>query len=145
MSSCGWSPLSNQQIRAWLDRHPEALPRRLADLVAYPVSFRRVMVNAVSPEVRVALWREHLESFLVADSPLNVPQKEFVAATIPRLSELFAAPAPNPVIVEWERTMADVFPRQDAARVFTSLGPPEPPEGLPLPPDAIPGAARDQL
>jgi hypothetical protein len=47
--------MSMRQIRDWLDRHPEALPRTLADLARYPMEFRRVMVNVVPPETRVGL------------------------------------------------------------------------------------------
>jgi hypothetical protein len=137
MSSCDWFPLSHRDIGAWLDRHPEALPRTLADLARFPIPFRRVMVNAVAAEVRANLWREHLESFLGADSTLSAAQREFVAASLPKLPELLAAPAPNPTIVEWEHDMSKVFSREEAARIFALIGPPEPPGGLPLPPDAV--------
>lgn len=138
MSSCGWFPMSQQQIRDWLDRHPEALPQTLDELARFPVAFRRVMINAVAPEVRVRLWREHLETFLRPESVLNEPQRQLIAASIARLPDLLAAPAPNPVIIELERQIATVFSRPEAARVFALIGPPEPAEGLPLPPDALP-------
>ena len=64
--------MSQQQIRAWLDRHPEALPRTLDEL---------------------QLWREHLETFLQPELVLNEPQRRMVETTIPRLPELLAAPA----------------------------------------------------
>jgi hypothetical protein len=137
MSSCGWSPLSPKQIRAWLGNHPEALPRALDDLARFPMAFRRVMINAVTPEVRLRLWREHLETFLGPESTLPEPQRQAVVATIPRLPELFATPAPNPAMVQWERQMVALFSQVEAARVFGSIGPPEPPEGIPLPPDAL--------
>ena len=129
--------MSQQQIRSWLNRHPEALPRSLSDLARFPMAFRRVMISEVTPEIRCRLWREHLETFLDPQSTLTDPQREAVGATIPRLSELLAAPAPNPVIIEWERQMALVFSRPEAALVFMLIGPPEPPEGIPLPPDAL--------
>jgi hypothetical protein len=142
MSSCGWFPLGPREIRAWLERHPEALPHKLADLARFPVPFRSIMVNAVAPDVRVALWREHLESFLGDSSLLTETQQSFILQTIPELSDILATPAPNPVIVEWERRMAAVFAREDAARIFGLIGPPEPPEGIPLPPDALPSSAQ---
>ena len=138
MSSCGWFPLSPKQIGEWLDRHPEALPRCLDDIVRFPVAFRRVMINRVSPEVRVRLWRAHLETFLRPSSPLNQSQQEVVINSISRLPELLAAPGPNPVLLEWERQIAAVFSRPEAALMFGMIGPPEPPEGIPLPADALP-------
>ena len=133
--------MSQQQIRAWLERHPEAWPQTLDDLARFPMAFRRVMVNAVTPEVRLRLWREHLETFLSPDSTLTEPQRQLVSATIPRLPELFAAPAPNQVSIEWEGQVRTVFSGQEAARLFMSIGPPEPPKGIPLPPDALPAPA----
>lgn len=67
MSSCGWFPLNPKQIAEWLDRHPEALPQSLDDIGRFPVAFRRIMVGRVSPEVRVRLWRDQLETFLRPD------------------------------------------------------------------------------
>jgi hypothetical protein len=113
------------------------LPRTLDDLARFPMAFRRVMLNAVTLDVRVRLWREHLEVFLGAESALNELQQQLVVATIPRLPELFATPTPNSAIVQSERQLAAAFSPQQAARVFTVIGPPEPPEGIPLPPDAL--------
>jgi len=141
MSNCGWFPLNPNQIREWLERHPESLPQSLDEIARFPVAFRHVMINAVSAQVRVQLWRQHLETFLRPGSPLNEAQRQLVAVSISRLPELLAAPGPNPVLIEWERQIAEIFSRSEAARVFGSIGPPEPPEGLPLPPDALPAPA----
>ena len=141
MSGCHWFPLNHNEIRAWLARHPEALPRNLAELARFPIPFRKVMVNAVPQEVRVALWQEHLETFLQPTSDITPAQREFLRATLPRLSGLLSAPAPNPVMTEFEREMSQVFSREAAWALFGVLGPPEPPGGTPLPPDALPSGA----
>ena len=138
MSGCGWFPMSWDQIRAWIDKHPESLPTSLADLCKYPVMFRRVMVNMVAPEVRERLWREHLESFLNDSSGLSAEQQSFVASAIGELGAIFAAgQAPNPTMSDFESRLSKVFSRQEAALIFGMVGPPEPPEGIPLPPDAL--------
>ena len=141
MSSCEWFPMSQQQIRAWLDRHPDALPQTLEDLNRFPMAFRRVMLHAVAPEIRLRLWREHLETFLGPGSTLTASQRQLVAATIERLPELFASRPPNPAMTEWEREAGNVFSRHEAARVFMAIGRPEPQGGIPLPPDALPAPA----
>jgi hypothetical protein len=136
MSSCGWFPMRPDEIRAWVEQHPEALPRTVNDLGRFPMAFRRVMMTMVSPDVRLQLWREHLETFLSPESTLTPNQRELVVTTIQELPRLFAAaPAPNPVMTEWERGIAVAFSRQEAGRVFMLIGPPEPPEGIPLPHD----------
>lgn len=140
MGGCEWFPLSHEQILAWLQRHPEALPRTLSDLAAFPMAFRRVMLNKVAPDTRTALWREHLEACLATDKPWSDAQRLSIEATIPRLPELLAAPGPNPVIVAWEQEMSKLFSRQEASMLFGRIGAPEPPQGLPLPPDCFPAA-----
>src|SRR5215467_13419359 len=110
VSSCGWFPMSHKQIADWLERHPEALPRTLDDLARYPMAFRRVMVNRVAHDVRVRLWREHLETFLRPDAGLTEEQQQMVQTALPDLEGIFAAgPAPNPVMTEFERRMSTVF------------------------------------
>jgi hypothetical protein len=141
MSGCGGFPLNPDEIRSWIEQHPEALPTTVNDLGRFPMPLRRVMVTMVTPEVRLRLWREHLESFLGPESWLNAEQRAFVNSAIPELPQLLAAPAPNPRMIEWERRMATAYSRQDAGRVFMLIGPPEPPEGTPLPADILPAPA----
>ncbi|MEP6493392.1 MAG: hypothetical protein ABJF01_11985 [bacterium] len=136
MSSCGWFPLSYEQIVAWVEHHRNDLPRTLAELSRFPSAFRKVIVNSVDRDVRVSLWREHLESFLNADSPLNDEQRVFVRESIDLLPVLFTPPFPNATMVEWEQRASRLFTKPLAPLVFGMVGPPEPPEGLPLPPDA---------
>ena len=142
MSSCGWFPLSHAEILAWVERHRDELPRTLNELAVFPVPFRKVIVNYVDHEARLSLWREHIQSFLTDDS-LTADQRAFLIETDTVLPSLFAAPAPNPTIIEWEQRLRQVFSRQQAGLMFGMVGPPEPPGGLPLPPDApVAGAGQ---
>lgn len=138
MSHCGWFPMRRAEIVAWVERHRDELPTTLAELARLPMPFRSVIVNTVEPERRTGLWTEHLQSFLGPASSLSTPQQEFVAATIRELPQLLSAPAPNPTMSDWEARAAKVLSRAEAATLFARIGPPEPPEGLPLPPDALP-------
>jgi len=131
--------MRRNEIVAWVERHQHELPSTLAELSRLPMPFRSIIVNRVDPERRVRLWTEHLQSFLGPASDLSSAQQAFVAATIPELPQLLSAPGPNPVISAWEARAAEVFSRADSGRLFAMIGAPEPPEGLPLPPDAIAG------
>lgn len=135
--SCGWFPMRRDDIRAWVSAHEEVLLADLAELSKYPMPFRTVIVASMTPERRLALWKQHL-AIIAGDPNLSEDQRTFVIETSSRLPTLLAAPAPNPTIVAWEAEMAKVFPRAEAGRIFGTVGPPEPPEGLPLPPDALP-------
>lgn len=142
MSNCGWFPMRRAESIAWVERHQHELPTTLDELARLPMPFRSVIVNAVEPARRAHFWSEHLQSFLGPTSTLSAPQQEFVATTIPELPKLLSAPAPNAVMIDWEARAAKVFSRAEAAALFAAIGPPEPPEGLPLPPDAYPDKAN---
>ena len=143
MSHCGWFPIQRDEILAWVERHRHELPATLAELARLPMPFRVIIANAVEPERRTQLWTEHLQSFLGSDSRLSAAQQAFISATIPELPQLLATPAPSAVMNEWEARAATVFTRAEAASLFGMIGPPEPPEGLPFPPDAYPTGRSD--
>ncbi|HEY2164452.1 MAG TPA: hypothetical protein VGH04_10695 [Gemmatimonadaceae bacterium] len=134
--SCGWFPLSRKEIDEWVEAHADDLPRTLAELSAYPVPFRRVIVNYVSPERRTEFWCEHLRTFIGADSRLSAEQCVFVEETIGRLPSMFGKPLTDARVdmKALEDRMRDLFTREQAGAMFGMVGPPEPPEGLPLPP-----------
>ncbi len=143
MSHCGWFPMRHDEILAWVERHRNELPTTLAELSTYPMPFRRVIANAVDLDRRRRFWTEHLQSFVGPQSELTAEQQEFVLATIPELAKLLSAAAPNPAMSEFETRAKKVLSRQEAAQLFATLGPPEPPGGLPLPADAIPSPASN--
>lgn len=134
--SCGWFPLGHDEILQWVEAHRETLPKTVAELAVFPVAFRRVIVNYVPDDQRTRFWQEHLQSFLGPESVLTVEQRTFVESTISVLPDVFASALPEAQkrIRSMEEGMRGLFTRQEAAAMFGMVGPPEPPEGLPLPP-----------
>ncbi len=134
--SCGWFPLRHDEVLEWVEEHRETLPLTVAELAAFPVAFRRVIVNFVPHEQRTRFWQEHLQSFLGPDSTLSSDQRSFVESTIGDLPRVFGSPLPEAQerIRSMEERMRGLFTRQQAAAMFGMVGPPEPPGGLPLPP-----------
>lgn len=136
MTSCGWFPLSQDEIAAWVAAHRDELPTTLDELSAYPIPFRRAIVSAVSTEQRIGFWDAHLRTFLAPDAGLTTEQRAVVADALPLLPGIFGSPQleaqarMRPI----EERAADVFSRPQRAAIFGMVGPPEPPEGLPLPP-----------
>lgn len=86
---------SKLTIRAWVESHRHELPTTPAGLSAFPIPFRTVIVNFVSPELRTALWLEHLATNVGEASTLSPEQQEFVTATAAKLPTLMSAPAPS--------------------------------------------------
>jgi hypothetical protein len=136
MGSCGWFPLPHDEIVAWVDEHRDTLPTTLAELSTFPVAFRKVIVNAVAPEQRTQFWEAHLRTFLAPDAGLTAEQRAFVAETIPLLAGIFGSPLreSQAKMLPLEERMRQLLSRQQCIAIFGMVGPPEPPEGLPLPP-----------
>jgi hypothetical protein len=100
------------------------------------MAFRRIIVNHVSPEQRTMCWQDHLRTFLGPGSTLTAEQRAFIEEAIERLLGIFANPlaegqAETRLLEDRTRVL---FVREQAAAMFGMVGPPEPPEGLPLPP-----------
>ncbi len=137
MGSCGWFPLSYDEIVAWVAQHRDTLPITLTELSAYPVAFRRVIVNAVDVERRTTWWQDHVRSFLAPSAGLSDEQRAFVADAIPILADIFRSESRELMLAKMgplEEKARKVLSREQAATMFGMLGPSEPPEGLPLPP-----------
>lgn len=141
--SCGWFPMKHDEIVAWVDAHSDALPQTLAELSQFPVAFRKVIVNRVSPERRTAFWQEHLATFIGPDSTLTPEQQDLVRDASDQLPRLFSGSRDEfeDGAKALEDRMRQLLSRRQAAEMFGMVGPPEPPEGLPLPPDAQPRLA----
>jgi hypothetical protein len=134
--SCGWFPLPYDEIVAWVEAHADELPRSLAELSKFPVAFRRVIVNYVSVERRTQFWQDHLRTFLAPESSLSGEQQAFVVEAIELLPDIFASPLTEARVKmrSLENRILPLFAREQAFAMFAMVGPPEPPEGLPLPP-----------
>lgn len=123
------------EIYAWARAHEHDLPQTLAELVEYPMAFRRVIIGVVPPTVRIGFWQAHLESFLTDDSPLTTEQQQFVREVLVVLPAIFSAELEEAqrLAREQEQRMSALFPHEMAHRVFGILGPPEPAGGLQAP------------
>ncbi len=136
-NACGCFPMEHEEIVAWVKAHEDVLSADLATIARYPVPFRKVIVKMVSEERHLALWQEHLAGASAADATLTDEQRAFVAETAAALPVIFSSAS---AMSDWEARTADRFTREQHFALFGSLGPPEPPGGLPLPPDAKPTA-----
>ena len=128
--------VEHEEIVAWAQAHPEVLSANLAMISAYPIAFRKVIVNLMSAPRRLALWREHLEA-AASDPELSGAQKAVILETAAGLSDIFSSPSAKR---EWQQRAGKLFSAAQQHALFGTLGPPEPPGGLPLPHDARPTA-----
>ena len=137
MGSCGWFPLPHDEIVEWVVAHKETLPTTLAELSTYPVAFRRVIVHMVSVQLRTQFWQEHVQTFLEPGSGLADAQRAVVRDAKDQLPEIFGSASLDEMHARMEpleAALRAVLTREQGAAIFGMVGPPEPPEGLPLPP-----------
>ena len=132
-NACNRFPMDFHQIEAWVTAHPEVLQSNLEEVSKFPMQFRRVIVNMMSPEHRIAVWREHL-SAVAGEAELTGKQAAFLVDCAASLPEIFGSKI---AFEEWRLHAAALFTPPQRGRLFETLGPPEPPEGLPLPADAM--------
>ena len=128
--ACGYDA-----ILAWVAAHRDRLPSTLAELATFPMAYRRVIVGAVPPSVRVRMWQEHLESFLDPTSPLTTEQQAFVRECRETIHKILAEPIDREAGDALGERGRQILGRENALRILATLGPPEPAGGLPLPPD----------
>ena len=118
----------NNAIVDWWRANPDRIPRNLAELTEFPLAFRRMVLNVVDAETRARFWTEHMTWFLGPDSGLTTEQMGFLSRSIEAFD---GATLPWP---DWKEEATSLFSIEQAHLMFHTLGPPEPPEGLPLPP-----------
>jgi hypothetical protein len=140
--SCG-SPLQREAIRAWIEAHAADLPATLTELSEYPMVFRRAVARALPLEQRVAVWREHLLTVCSAFTSGTPAQRKLITDVIDELPALLSGDVARAEasMLTLQPRMRELLTHQQLVEAFASLGPPEPPEGLPFPPDTHPDAA----
>jgi hypothetical protein len=107
---------------AWVHAHADVLPTTLAEFSTFSMAHRRAIYSALPPNVRVSLWREHMERFLRPESPLNEAQRAALRGVIARVPELTLPdrePAEQQALI---KQLATIFPRDLGVRLFVTLG-----------------------
>lgn len=112
------------ELRAWASSYATA-PPTLDDLAPFTRAQRVAVFNAVSPEVRAELWREHLRRFATRDD-LNDTQRAFILQARADLSAATYTDR-DPALRRadsrkfWS-TAAPLFPSKEHQRAWFELG-----------------------
>jgi hypothetical protein len=123
--SYGISPdPSCEEVAAWIEVMGARLPTTLAAISKYPVAYRRAIYGTLTSAQRVAVWREHLESFLSSHEALSPHKQLFVILVMERLDVLL-----NPddrdskALRELQARATEVLGPDLSLRVMANLGP----------------------
>src|ERR1051325_1373595 len=71
-------PLACEVASSWVAAHRDSLPKTLAEFHKYPLEYQLAIYGELSSDVRVALWREKLEPYLLPSSGLAESQRAIV-------------------------------------------------------------------
>jgi len=108
-----------EEAREWVAEHATSLPQTLGELEKFSMAYRRQIHAALPAAVRAALWREHFSRFLGEGSTLSAEQQAFVREISDRADDFVSRRALEGEVRE---KMLALFPLQEAARIFASLG-----------------------
>ncbi|MBF6175168.1 bacteriocin fulvocin C-related protein [Nocardia blacklockiae] len=65
-----------ESARSWVHAHRDNLPRTYEQVVEYPLSYRRQIFDAHTPQVRSTLWTDHLAHFRSTHTDFTPAQRE---------------------------------------------------------------------
>ncbi|WP_069159696.1 bacteriocin fulvocin C-related protein [Nocardia altamirensis] len=82
-----------QSAQAWVLANRANLPRGYAEVIAYPLAYRRAIYQASPPAVRSALWSAHLREYRSARPHLTTEQLDVLnrAAALAARESVFTA------------------------------------------------------
>lgn len=69
---------ATSRARSWAEANQKQLPQHYAAVVQYPVEYRRAIFAKSSPQVRSALWLEHLRSYQTIHPHLSSAQIQVI-------------------------------------------------------------------
>src|SRR5262245_17043656 len=70
-----------ERANAWVKSHPNALPKSLAELAAFPEDYRKAIFKALPAADKSRMWREQLQTVLDREMLTN-EQRSFIEQTI---------------------------------------------------------------
>ncbi len=64
--------------QSWVGKNPGRLPQTYREVVSYPESYRKAILQASSPRLRSQLWVEHLNRYRAAHPDLSAAQSSVI-------------------------------------------------------------------
>lgn len=85
-------------------------------IASQKVSDRRVLFRSMSPEMKAALWRVHLQEFLAANTALSNEEQTVIRQFIPELTAVYFGPHTDDPA--WEAGVAIARMQQSASAIL---------------------------
>jgi hypothetical protein len=117
-------------VQDWVTQNAGHLPTKYADIVRYPMTYRRAMLATLDPQAKSRLWGEHLQWYQKTHPNLATGQAEVIdrAAEILSDATIFEQPRSanaDQQIKDLGEAAIAAFGQTEAAALIATLGPTE--------------------
>lgn len=106
------------EARAWVVANKDRLPQTYDALITHPLTYRKTIYRALTPDVRSQLWQEQFQRYRAAHPTLTTQQE----AVLNRFQELARANGATLNKAD-EQAATDAFGKSEAYAIFCTLGP----------------------
>lgn len=115
---------TSSRAKAWVEANASALPSTLDEMSALPLPYRRRAFEAAPPDVKSALWKEHLGRVITNHPDLSTEKRHFLERARDALSaEVYSTPvAPHPKLAAFCEEASRILTDEERAW-FGVLGP----------------------
>lgn len=87
---------ARDRAATWVAAHPSVKPTSLAQLAAYPATYRTALFSSLDPETKSRLAKEHLRRFLDTQQNVTTDQQRLVESMIAAFTpQFFSSVVPN--------------------------------------------------
>jgi hypothetical protein len=120
-------PAACEVAANWVAVNKRHLPNSLAEIDKLPTLYRKAAYRYLTPEARVRIWREKLESYLTPSSTLTSEQRQLVQHVIGELN-LLATDSTGKLAHETidsehlDQRLVEAFGRDKYRAIFVTIG-----------------------
>lgn len=117
-------------VRNWVAQNAGRLPTTYAELVRYPVAYRRGIFSALDPDTKSALWKEHFQNYRNEHPDLTAAQASFIERLSSSTSaELYKGATDEPAVKKGLQAEGSALFERDSLRLLVAqLGPDDEPD-----------------
>ncbi|XYI03667.1 bacteriocin fulvocin C-related protein [Sorangium sp. So ce1128] len=117
-------------VRNWVAQNAGRLPTEYAELVRYPVAYRRGIFSALDPDAKSSLWKEHFQRYRDERPDLTAAQASFIERLSSSTSaELYKGATDKPAVMKGLQAEASALFDRDSLRLLAAqLGPDDAPD-----------------
>ncbi|MEU2789947.1 bacteriocin fulvocin C-related protein [Streptomyces sp. NPDC007100] len=122
----GRAPAFAEQAGAWAEQNTDRLPRTYAELIAYPMTYRRAIYARLTPEEASRIWQEHLKHYRSGRPGLTGEQARVLdqlTAEVAGASAFTRRATPYQPPLHLKKATVSAFGQEETRALVSTLGP----------------------